>query len=90
MRLAIQMTTQTRALSWIAIMSLGLPHDAPLWVVAAIVVGTSALSLEIHYLYAVAFSIPMMLRIYGRARRGIPPTLAAFFGCAGVELLTSR
>jgi amino acid exporter len=88
--LAIQMTNPKAVLAWIAIMSLGLRNDAPLWVVGAIVVGTSALSLAIHYLYAVAFSTPTMVRIYGRARRAIQATLAVFFGCAGIKLLTSR
>jgi amino acid exporter len=88
--LAIQMTNPKAVLAWIAIMSLGLRNDAPLWVVGAIVVGTSALSLAIHYLYAVAFSTPAMVRIYGRARRAIQATLAVFFGCAGIKLLTSR
>lgn len=88
--LAIQMTNPKAVLAWIAIMSLGLHRDAPLWVVAAIVVGTSILSLAIHYLYAVAFSTPAMVRIYGRARRTIQATLGLFFGCAGIKLLTSR
>jgi amino acid exporter len=88
--LAIQMTNPKAVLAWIAIMSLGLRHDAPLWVVVAIVVGTSALSLAIHYLYAVAFSTPAMVRGYGRARRTIQATLGVFFGCAGIKLLTSR
>jgi hypothetical protein len=65
------MTNPKAVLAWIAIMSLGLRHDAPLWVVGAIVIGTSALSLAIHYLYAVAFSTPTMVRLYGRARRAI-------------------
>ena len=88
--LAIQMTNPKAVLAWIAIMSLGLRHDAPLWVVGAIVVGTSVLSFAIHYLYAVAFSTPTMVRLYGRGRRAIQATLALFFGCAGVKLLTSR
>src|SRR5215467_11163698 len=78
--LAIQMTNPKAVLAWIAIMSLGLQHDAPLWVVGAIVVGTSVLSFAIHYLYAVAFSTPTMVRIYGRARRAIQATLGVFFG----------
>jgi amino acid exporter len=88
--LAIQMTNPKAVLAWIAIMSLGLRHDAPLWVVGAIVLGTSALSLVIHYLYAVAFSTPTMVRLYGRARRAIQATLGVFFGFAGVKLLASR
>jgi amino acid exporter len=88
--LAIQMTNPKAVLAWIAIMSLGLRHDAPLWVVGAIVVGTSVLSFAIHYLYAVAFSTPTIVRLYGRARRAIQATLGVFFGFAGVNLLASR
>ena len=88
--LAIQMTNPKAVLAWIAIMSLGLRHDAPLWVVGTIVIGTSVLSFAIHYLYAVAFSTPTMVRIYGRARRAIQATLGVFFGFAGVNLLASR
>ena len=88
--LAIQMTNPKAVLAWIAIMSLGLRHDAPLWVVGAIVVGTSLLSFAIHYLYAVAFSTPVMVRLYGRARRAIQATLGVFFGFAGIKLLASR
>lgn len=86
----IQMTNPKAALAWIAIVSLGLQADAPLWVGAAIVLGTFALSLSIHWLYAMAFSTPAMVRVYGRARRGIQATLGAFFAFAGLKLLTSR
>lgn len=88
--LAIRITNPKAVLAWTAIMSLGLQHDAPLWVVVAIVVGTRTLSLAIHFFYAVAFSTPTMVRIYGRARRTIQATLGVFFGCAGIRLLTSR
>jgi amino acid exporter len=88
--LVIQMTNPKAVLAWIAIMSLGLQRDAPLWVVGAIVVGTSTLSLAIHSVYAVAFSTPTMVRLYGRARRAIQATLGVFFGFAGIKLLTSR
>lgn len=86
----IQMTNPKAALAWIAIISLGLTENAPVWVGAAIVVGTFILSVIIHILYAVAFSTPFMVRIYGKARRGIQVTLGAFFTFAGIKLLTSR
>lgn len=86
----IQMTNPKAALAWIAIISLGLQKGAPLWVGAAIVFGTFALSIIIHLLYAVAFSTPVMVRIYGKARRGIQATLGTFFALAGLRLLTSR
>ena len=86
----IQMTNPKAALAWIAIISLGISESAPLWVGAAIVIGTFVLSLVIHVLYAVAFSTPLMVRIYGRARRYIQAVLGAFFAFAGLKLLTSR
>lgn len=86
----IQMTNPKAALAWIAIISLGLAPGAPIWVAGAIVVGTFILSVVIHLLYAVAFSTPMMVRIYGRARRIIQGALGTFFGLAGLRLLTDR
>ncbi|MEM7709174.1 MAG: LysE family transporter [Pseudomonadota bacterium] len=86
----IQMTNPKAALAWIAIISLGLAPGAPLWVAAAIVGGTFALSVIVHLLYALAFSTPVMVGLYGRARRAIQATLGAFFGLAGLRLLTDR
>ena len=84
------MTNPKAALAWIAIISLGLQKGAPLWVGFAIVGGTAILSVIIHCIYAVAFSSPVMVRLYSKARRGIQVTLGAFFAFAGLKLLTSR
>lgn len=86
----IQMTNPKAALSWIAIISLGLQEGAPFWVGAVIVLGTFALSILLHVLYAVMFSTSTMVRIYGRARRGIQAVLGTFFAIAGLKLLTAR
>jgi amino acid exporter len=86
----IQMTNPKAALAWIAIISLGLRDGAPLWVSAAIVLGTFLLSVIIHTVYAVAFSTPAMVRIYARARRGIQGVLGAFFAFAGLRMLINR
>ena len=86
----IQMTNPKAALAWIAIISLGLKQDAPLWVGVVIVVGTALLSVAIHMLYAVAFSTPAMVRLYGKSRRAIQGVLGTFFAFAGLRLLTSR
>ncbi|MEL6508359.1 MAG: LysE family translocator [Pseudomonadota bacterium] len=86
----IQMTNPKAALSWIAIIALGLQPGAPFWVAAAIVIGTFALSIALHILYAVAFSTPIMVTLYGKARRYIQATLGTFFAFAGIKLLTSR
>lgn len=86
----IQMTNPKAALAWIAIISLGLKAGAPLWVGAVIVLGTFALSIAIHLLYALAFSTPVMVRAYGKARRTIQGVLGTFFAIAGLRLLTSK
>lgn len=88
--LTVQMTNPKAALAWIAIVSLGIQANAPVWVGFAIVIGTAGLSLVIHYLYAVAFSTQKMVRIYGAARRWIQGTLGIFFCFAGIKLLASR
>ncbi|MEL6203184.1 MAG: LysE family translocator [Pseudomonadota bacterium] len=86
----IQMTNPKAALSWIAIMSLGLTTDAPVWVAAIIVLGTFVLSVILHGLYALAFSSAPMVRLYARARRGIQFILGTFFTIVGLRLLMSR
>lgn len=86
----IQMTNPKAALTWVAIISLGLQDGAPFWVGLLIVGGTTVLSVIIHCIYAIAFSTPAMVRIYSRARRWIQGALGAFFAFAGIKLLTSR
>ena len=88
--LAIQMTNPKAALSWIAVVSLGLQGRAPLWVDVTLVLGTGVLPLLLHWLYAVAFSAKAMVRLYGRARRSIQTAFGCFFCFAGVKLLTGR
>jgi threonine/homoserine/homoserine lactone efflux protein len=86
----IQMTNPKAALAWIAIISLGLQPNSPLWVSSAIVIGTTIFSVVIHCIYALMFSTTPMVRIYGKARRWIQGALGAFFALAGLKLLTSR
>lgn len=88
--LTVQLTNPKAALTWIAVMSLGLAPDAPVWVAASIVAGTALMSLTAHCLYAVAFSTRPMVRLYGNARRWIQGALGLFFAYAGIRLLTSR
>ncbi len=86
----IMMTNPKAALAWIAIISLGLKQGAPMWVGAVIVGGTFVISVVAHILYAVAFSTPVMVRIYAKARRSIQTILGAFFAFAGLKLLSSK
>lgn len=88
--LTVQMTNPKAALTWIAIMSLGLAQSAPASTAIVIVVGTTILSVVGHVAYAVAFSTRRAVRVYGRARRWIDTALGVFFTFAGLKLLTSR
>jgi threonine/homoserine/homoserine lactone efflux protein len=88
--LLIQMTNPKAALAWIATMSLGLDAGAPLWVGAAIVIGTTLISICGHLTYAFAFSTAPIVLAYRRARRLIEAGLGAFFCFASYKLLTSR
>jgi amino acid exporter len=88
--LTVQMTNPKAALAMIAIVSLGVHADAPLWVGAAIIVGTAALSLGAHVLYAITFSTRPMVVLYTKARRVIEAALGAFFCAMGIRLLTER
>lgn len=88
--LTVQMTNPKAALTWIAIMSLGLAHSAPASTALVIVVGTTILSIAGHIAYAVAFSTRRVVMTYDLARRWIDAGLGVFFTLAGIKLLTSR
>ncbi|HEY2976648.1 MAG TPA: LysE family translocator [Burkholderiaceae bacterium] len=88
--LTVQMTNPKAALAMIAIVSLGIHTGAPVWVGAAIVVGTSLLSLLGHLLYAVTFSTAPVVAVYIKARRTIEAALGALFCAMGIRLLIGR
>ena len=97
--LTVQMSNPKAALTWIAIMSLGLAPSAqgapgatgaPVWVAAVIVIGAATMSFAAHSLYALAFSTSVMVRLYAKARRWIQGALGLFFTYAGIRLLTAR
>ena len=74
----VHMTNPKAVLAWVAIIALGLPPEAPLWVGLAIVFGCFGLSIAVHLTYALVFSTPVMSSLYLRARRGIQATLGVF------------
>lgn len=88
--LTVQMTNPKAALAMTAIVSLGLQPNAPLWVGATIVLGTTVLSMIGHLVYAFAFSTRPMVVFYNRARRWIETLFGAVFCFAGIRLLTDR
>ncbi len=88
--LLIQMTNPKAALSWIAVMSLGLESHSPFWVGFMIVAGTGFMSVLGHLTYAVAFSTRPVVSCYLKARRWIETGLGLFFCFASYKLLTSK
>jgi threonine efflux protein len=88
--LLFHLTNPKAILSWIAVMSLGLSADASPTTVLAIIGGCAVLGACIFGGYALAFSTAPMVRLYGRARRGIEGMLAGFFAFAGIRLLLAR
>jgi threonine/homoserine/homoserine lactone efflux protein len=88
--LTVQMTNPKAALTWIAIMSLGLAEAAPASTALVIILGTTVLSVAGHAAYAVAFSTSRVVAAYGRARCWIDATLGTFFALAGLKLLMGR
>lgn len=88
--LLVQMTNPKALLAWIAVTSLGLQTNSPVWVSIALVAGTATLGIAVHVSYALAFSSAPAQNAYRRARRGIQATLGAFFTLAGLKLLSAR
>lgn len=84
----IQMTNAKAALMWIAIMSLAMGGQAPLWVAGVVVIGTSLISVVGHLIYAVAFSTPPVVAAYAKARRWVEGLLGAYFCFASYKLVT--
>jgi amino acid exporter len=86
--LAIQMTNPKAALQWIAIVSIVLGHNAPLWVGAALVASATTLSIAGHLAYAVTFSTRPVIAFYARARRWIEGVFGVFFTFAAFKIAT--
>ena len=86
----VQMTNPKAALAILAIVSIGVQENAPLWVGGSLVVGATVLSVGGHVLYALAFSTRPMVALYSRARRYIEAALGTFFCLMGARLLTEK
>lgn len=88
--ITIQLTNPKAALQWLAIVGIGLGEDAPLWVGLALIVTATALSLIVHVLYAVTFSMGSVIGFYQKSRRRIDGMLGVFFGFAAYKIATYR
>lgn len=87
---AIHLFNPKAIMAWIAIITLGLGGGAPPWVAAVILSGTGLFALTFYSLAAVAFSTPVVVSAYSRARRWIDAILACFFAFGSVMLLAAR
>lgn len=86
----LNMTNPKAAFGWIAIVSLGMDASSPVWVLAAIIVGTTILSLMVHIAYTLAFSTSKMVTTYAKARQPIQAILGGLFAYAGFKLLSTK
>ncbi len=86
----IQMTNPKAALHWIAIVGLGLGHDAPLWVGVTLIVCATTISILGHVAYAILFSSPPVILVYRTFRRWIEGALGVFFVFAAYKVATHK
>ncbi|QNN58692.1 LysE family translocator [Diaphorobacter ruginosibacter] len=77
-------------LSWVAIISLGVRHDAPAEGVAVIVGGCVLLGILVFGGYAIVFSTASTIAFYAKLRRWIEGVLSVVFAVAGLKLLALR
>lgn len=88
--LTLHLTNPKAVFGWISIVALGLPHDASVAHVLMLLGGCAALAVVVNLGYALIFSTPALVRAYASVRRVAEGVFAAFFGAAGIGLLTWR
>ncbi|CAN7184334.1 LysE family translocator [Pararhizobium sp. LjRoot235] len=87
--LGIHLTNPKAIFSWLTLVSLGTPQDAP-QVMPVLIGGCMVLGVVIFMGFAVLFSIGPVHRGYKKARRSIEAAMAGFFAFAGLRLLTAK
>lgn len=87
--LGIHLTNPKAIFSWLTLVSLGTPQDAP-HVMPILIGGCMVLGVVIFMGFALLFSIEPVHRGYRKARRGIEAAMAGFFAFAGFKLLTAK
>ena len=88
--LTVQLSNPKAALYWVAIAAVISGPETPLWAYAALVVGSAALSISAHALYALGFSTKGAVETFTRLRRPIQGAIGAFFSFAALRLATDR
>lgn len=88
--LAIHLTNPKAVLAWIAILSVGVQHDAPFWHSLAMFGSCAVLGIVVFTGYALAFSTSRAQGLYLSARRPVEVLLGLVFGAAGIKLITEQ
>ncbi len=88
--LMVHLTNPKAIFVWIAMVSLGLPHDAPAYVTPVFIAGCFVVGVITMNAFALLFSLRPVLAGYKKARRGIEGVMAAFFGFAAFKLVTAQ
>ncbi|MFD1744676.1 LysE family translocator [Rhizobium helianthi] len=84
---ALNITNPKAIMTWIAIISLGLAPDAPIWVVFAVIGGTMIFAFVFYSSIAFLFSTQKMVNLYAKAGRWIDGFMGLFFIYAAFALL---
>ena len=87
--LGIHLTNPKAIFSWLTLVSLGTPQDAP-QVMPVLIGGCMLLGISIFMGVALLFSIEPVHRGYKKSRRWIEGAMAGFFAFAGLKLLTAK
>lgn len=88
-RLMLNASNPKAVVAWMAALAIGLgPGTGPAGIAAATGL-CAALGFAIYAGYAIAFSVPPVMRGYARARRWIEAAMAALLALAGISLLRS-
>lgn len=88
--LGIHITNPKAIFSWLMLVSLGMPQDAPTGILVLLIGVCMLLGLVVFTGFALVFSMAPVERAYRRSRRLIEAGMAGFFAFAGLRLLTAR
>ena len=86
--LGIHLLNPKAILGWVAVIAIGVDGSAPEYATLLIVFGCFVLGILIFCIYAFAFSMPVMIRLYSSSKLWIQPAVAVMFAVAGLGLLT--
>lgn len=84
---ALNVTNPKAIMTWIAIISLGLEPNSPIWVIFSVIGGTMIFALIFYTTIAVAFSTEKMVQVYAKAGRWIDTLMGLFFIYAAFAIL---